>query len=79
LDNQRFGNSSFWVLVKSQVRCKIWSSWRRYLLQLVSLAFIKVAQQSVQWIGGIRRHFQAFFWLRAFSALKHFPSPPANH
>jgi hypothetical protein len=37
------------------------------------------AQQSVQWIGGILRDLQAFFWLRAFSALKHFPSPPANH
>jgi hypothetical protein len=28
---------------------------------------------------GILRDLEAFFWLRAFSALKHFPSPPANH
>jgi hypothetical protein len=33
----------------------------------------------VQWIGGILRDLQAFFWLRVFPALKHFPSPPANH
>ncbi|MCZ2247135.1 MAG: hypothetical protein LC111_00040 [Bacteroidia bacterium] len=36
-------------------------------------------EQSVQWIGGILRDLQAFFWLWAFSALKHLPSPPANH
>ena len=33
-------------------------------------------QHGGQWIGGILRYLQAFFWLRAFSALKHFPSPP---
>jgi hypothetical protein len=38
----------------------------------------KVAQKSVQWICGILRDLQAFFWLRVFSALGHFPSPPAN-
>ena len=35
----------------------------------MSLAFKKVAQQSVQPTGGILRGLQAFFWLRAFSAL----------
>ncbi|MCI0616980.1 hypothetical protein L0244_28730 [bacterium] len=45
----------------------------------MSLAQQNASQQSVQWIGGILRDLQAFFWLRAFPALKHFPSPPANH
>jgi len=31
----------------------------------------------VQRIGGILRHFQAFFWLRAFSAPQ--PSPRSAH
>jgi len=39
----------------------------------------RAAEQSVQWIGGILRDLQAFFWLRVFPALRHFPSPPANH
>jgi hypothetical protein len=30
----------------------------------------KASQQSVQPTGGILPHFQAFFWLRAFSAPK---------
>ncbi len=40
---------------------------------------LKAAEQSVQRIGGILRDLPTFFWLRAFPALKHFPSPPANH
>jgi len=36
------------------------------------------AEQSVQWICGILRGLQAFFWLRVFPALKHFPGPPAS-
>jgi hypothetical protein len=32
----------------------------------------------VQWTLGILRLREAFFWLRVFSALKHYPSPPAN-
>jgi hypothetical protein len=36
------------------------------------------AQQSVQPTGGILRRFQAFFWLRVFPALRHFPSPPTS-
>jgi hypothetical protein len=36
-------------------------------------------QQSVQWMVGILRDLQAFFWLRVFPALKHFPSPPASN
>jgi len=35
-----------------------------------------VAQQSVHWTAGIRRRFQAFFWLRVFSAPKQSPHPP---
>ena len=30
----------------------------------------------VHWTGGIRRHYQAFFWLRVFSAPKQSPRPP---
>ncbi|MGB7097088.1 MAG: hypothetical protein WBD62_20755, partial [Anaerolineales bacterium] len=37
---------------------------------------IKNAQQSVHWTGGIRRHFQAFFWLRVFPAPEQSPRPP---
>jgi len=37
-----------------------------------------VAQQSVQRIFGSLRDLQAFFWLRVFSALRHFPNPPAK-
>jgi hypothetical protein len=37
----------------------------------------KTAQQSVHPTLGIRRDFQAFFWLRVFPALKHFPRPPS--
>jgi hypothetical protein len=40
---------------------------------------MKAAQHSVQWIGGILRDLQAFFWLRVFPALRHYLSPPANH
>jgi hypothetical protein len=40
---------------------------------------LNTAEHSVQWIGGILCDLQAFFRLRVFSALKHFPSPPANH
>jgi hypothetical protein len=40
---------------------------------------INFAQHSVQWIGGILRDLQAFFWLRVFPALRHYPRPPANH
>jgi hypothetical protein len=40
---------------------------------------LTAAEQSVQWIGGILRDLPAFFWLRAFSALRHYPSPLANH
>jgi len=46
--------------------------------QVLSLAFIKVAQQSVQPTGGIRRHFQAFFWLQVFSALEANLVPPTS-
>jgi hypothetical protein len=45
----------------------------------MSVAQQNASQQSVQWIGGILRDLQAFFWLRAFPALRHFSSPPANH
>jgi hypothetical protein len=38
----------------------------------------KFAQQSVQPTGGILRHFQAFFWLRAFPALEANPRPPTS-
>jgi hypothetical protein len=47
-----------------------------------ALAGQKVAQQSVHWTLGTaaRRdgvpHFQAFFWLRVFSAPKQSPRPP---
>jgi len=34
------------------------------------------AQQSVQRIFGSLRLRETFFWLRVFSALRHFPSPP---
>jgi hypothetical protein len=37
---------------------------------------IKTAQHSVYWTGEIRRHFQAFFWLRVFPAPKQNPRPP---
>jgi len=36
----------------------------------------KAAEQSVQWIGGILRDLQAFFWLQVFPALRLYPSPP---
>jgi len=41
----------------------------------------QAAQHSVQWIGGILRDLQAFFPLRVFPALKHFPSrrPPTTN
>jgi hypothetical protein len=48
------------------------------MLQLAGIQFNRT-QQSVQWICGSLRGLQAFFWLRVFSALKHFPSPPTNH
>ena len=35
--------------------------------------------QSVQWMVGILRLRQAFFWLRVFPALRHYPSPPHHH
>jgi hypothetical protein len=35
----------------------------------------KNAQQSVQRTGGSLRHFQAFFWLRAFSTSQAFSQP----
>jgi hypothetical protein len=38
----------------------------------------KACQQSVQPTGGIRRRFQAFFWLRAFSALEANLVPPTS-
>jgi len=41
-----------------------------------ALAGQKVAQQSVHWTLGILAHFQAFFWLRVFSAPKQSPRPP---
>jgi hypothetical protein len=40
---------------------------------------ITAAQQSVQWMVGILRGLQAFFWLWVFSALRHYPSPPHHH
>ena len=43
-----------------------------------SLAFREAAQQSVHLTCGILWHFQAFFWLRLFSAHRHFPSPPTS-
>jgi len=46
--------------------------------QILSLAFIKVAQQSVQPTGGTLPHFQAFFWLRFFSALEANLVPPTS-
>ena len=48
----------------------------------------KTAQHSVHPIpgklrrghgGGSLRGLQAFFWLRVFPALRHFPSLPTNH
>jgi len=39
---------------------------------------LKASQQSVQPTGGIRPDLQAFFWLRAFSALEANPSPPTS-
>jgi len=77
LNNQRFGRLRFWILAKRQVRCKIWSSGCRVhrdiggsaFSQSVSLAFRKVAQQSVQPTGGTRPDLQAFFCLRAFFLL----------
>jgi len=38
----------------------------------------KYAQQSVHLTCGILRHFQAFFWLRFFSAPKQNPRPPTR-
>ena len=39
------------------------------------LRCVKTAQQSVHWTAGILRRFQAFFWLRVFSAPKQNPRP----
>jgi hypothetical protein len=36
----------------------------------------KASQQSVHWTLGILAHFQEFFWLRVFPALKQSPRPP---
>jgi len=38
----------------------------------------RACQQSVQPTGGIRRHFQAFFWLQVFSALEANLVPPTS-
>jgi hypothetical protein len=38
----------------------------------------QATQNSVHWTLGILRHFQAFFWLRVFSASKHCPHPPTS-
>jgi hypothetical protein len=35
----------------------------------------KAAEQSVQWIGGILRDLQAFFWIRVFPALRALSKP----
>jgi hypothetical protein len=48
------------------------------LLQPASLAQHGATQQSVQPTGGIRPDLQAFFWLRAFSALEANPRPPTS-
>jgi len=40
---------------------------------------MSAAQQSVQWMVGILRDLQAFFWLQVFPALRHYPSPPHHH
>jgi hypothetical protein len=40
---------------------------------------LKASQQSVQWICGILRDLQAFFWLWVFPAPKQNPRPPAIH
>jgi len=42
----------------------------------------KMMARHLDWVHptcGILRDLQAFFWLRVFPALRHFPSPPANH
>jgi hypothetical protein len=47
---------------------------------MIVTAIVGIAKvKSVQWIGGILRYLQTFFWLWVFSALRHFPSLPANH
>jgi len=47
-----------------------------YLFNSQPSGRLVVAQQSVQRIFGSLRGLQAVFWLRIFSALNHFPSPP---
>jgi hypothetical protein len=42
---------------------------------IANLAQQKNAQHSVQRTGGSLRHFQAFFWLRAFSTSQAFSQP----
>jgi len=39
----------------------------------------KAAQHSVHWTLGILPHFQAYFWLRVFSAPRQSPRPPQRH
>jgi hypothetical protein len=57
----------FWLWSKSKLRVKSCQVCGGSGFQILSLAFIKVAQQSVQPTGGIRPDLQAFFWLRVFS------------
>jgi hypothetical protein len=39
---------------------------------------MNAAEHSVQWMVGILRGFQVFFWHRVFSALKSNPRPPSR-
>jgi len=55
------------------------------LVRFAALSFLgkescksKACQQSVQPTGGIRRHLQAFFWLRVFPALGANLVPPTS-
>jgi hypothetical protein len=63
----------FWSLVKSKVRCKIWSRWWCHLFSAKVLVSRQVAQQSVHLTLGILRTSQAvlhalsFFWLDGFA------------
>jgi len=73
--SQHFGRLYFWSLLKIKLHVKschvggvVFFS-QRVLRQ-------KAAEQSVQRIFGSLRLREAFFSLRVFSALKHFPSPP---
>jgi hypothetical protein len=68
----------FWLWSKSKLRVKSCHLGGGSGFQILSLAFIKVAQQSVQPTGGIRPDLQAFFWLRVFSAPQPNPRPPTS-